>query len=432
METLKRNFIFLFSEAHLHDLAMSEAHYREQDLNHMEWYVKDNYITRDHVYKRLHFYLARPVEAYKGIDFDVFHRVLENPYEYIAPAFDFEGGEAVGNIIKALFDLPLFDFPRYETPNVPPEFAPFSTGFRDVKTINDALKSMSGLGTLLYDKKLYRKYQNWTAQLFDRDQYSWDIWSFDFDERMKDSLFGKTFREMVKDMTAGNDADDEYQCFINTYTQLEFLGVTQEKKGGKKKANTYWDIRRDATHAFFASKADYLVTDDRGMQEKAFIVYRMLKYRTEVLSTTDFIGRSALLTRNEDDTRSFLNGIRYTLQKGMVVRQEPLEQATLLKTLYPVFNYFNRLQSNEDGHLIFLRNSHPKYGLMYSEMELLVEKCKRIFGPPILVPHLPSDYKNIVYGDNLAVWKIGKEMVRLVFEEVAGQPGLFLVIGPAS
>src|SRR5690606_4274114 len=121
----------------------------------------------------------------------------------------------------------------------------------------DFLKNIGGFGNFLTNPKEFRKYQKLLSNFVNRDTYSYDQWSFDFDQKLKETFFGKSFKELVEITISESDKNDFYTNFINTYTGLESFGVTEERTGknGKLKKNSFMDIYRDATHAFFATYA---------------------------------------------------------------------------------------------------------------------------------------------------------------------------------
>lgn len=423
VECLKECFIFPFSEGHLHDLSKSKITYRDEDLKHMERYVGNNYICRDHIKKELHFYLATPTEAYEGINFEEMNTALVDPFKYINEMFDFEGGEAFKGIFDNLYNMPIFNFSEIENSALRPEHKDVFEEFEGISSINDALKKFKGIGEKLDNPKDFKKYKNLLSPYIDRKEYSFEECSFDFDERMKDTLFGKTFSEMVELTIGDADQNDDYTRFINSYTSLEFYGVTEERSGSKQKLkqNSYWDIHKDAVHAFFASKSDYFVTDDFGVQTKAFIVYKLLGIKTEVLSVKDFIAKSVFLIKNEDNIGSFVKGVTYSLEKGFVINRSVIENRQVIKLIYPVFNYFNRVQVNSDNkvrNIQLFRSSEIKGGIMFAEIDLIVHKCSTLFGSDVEFKgqnKLP-EYGNFENGDFIRKWKCGESIITISWE----------------
>lgn len=422
MEKLKDVFIFQFSEGHLHDLSKSEESYREEDLKHMEQYVANNYICRDHIKKDIHFYLKTPTEAYQTIDFSQMDFSYENPLSFLDDLDDLEGGSEMKEMFQKLFDMPIFDPIEVDTSALAPDVKALAQQFQDIRSMNDMLKKMQGISPMLDSPKEFKKYQDILRPYIDRKEYSFDEWSFDFDERMKDTLFGKSFSEMVELTLVGADKEDEYQRFINTYTHLEAFGVTQETTGSKQKLkkNSFWDIHKDAVHAFFASKSDYYVTDDLGAQTKAFIVFKLLDIPTEVLSVKDYLSKCTFLLKNEEDIYSLAKGLVYSLERGFVINQSVLEDRQLIKLNYPVMNYFNRMQiNNKERSVNLFRSSKLKTGILFAEVNLLIKKCTKLFGQDIDFKDESAlgEYGKFEDGETIRKWNYGNSMVTLTWEK---------------
>jgi len=389
VETLRNALIFVFSDAHLSDLSKSDLTYREIDFNHMETYVGTNFFSFDHVYKKFNVYIATPCDAYGSTDFQSFEKAVENPLEFIDNLFNQDETAILKPLMDTLLNTPIFDNigqgQQYSSLTSPEIISALS----NIRTMKDALTATAGLGGFLTSKTEFAKIQDFMRSQINRDDYSFDIWSFEFDQKMKETALGKSFSEMVEIVNTGTSKEDTYNRFINFYTHLEFLGVTTERVGGKRKKNSLLEIQRDAAHAYFASMTDYFVSDDQGLLKKSFITYRMFGINTEVLSVNDFIFRSKLLLNNEEDLSSFCKGVKFSLKNGFVLHQAQLTGDRVIKLQYPVMNYFNRLQFGIYGDVpgvVLFRSAQDGHGMMWAEFDLLVTKCTNLFG-------LPSDRK---------------------------------------
>ena len=58
-----------------------------------------------------------------------------------------------------------------------------------------------------------------------------------------------------------------------------------------KSKNNLSNIHRDSNHLFFASKADYLISEDKHFREKAKFIYQVYDVKTKVVSETEFLER---------------------------------------------------------------------------------------------------------------------------------------------
>lgn len=427
VEKLKDVFLFVFSDAHLNDLSNSEEIYREIDLAHMAEYVKNNYFHHDHIERTDKISLATPKEAYSSIDFEVSRKILEDPNGFIEEAFGMEELSSLQPMFKQLLDMPLFDTAKKD-PILSNSLETLGLGqeFSGISTIRDALKGLNQAGGFISDKESFAKHQQFLRSYVDRKEYSYEVWSFDFDERMKETAFGKSFSELVDIVSTSAGPEDDYNRFINTYVQLEFLGVTEERSGGKRKKNSYMDLQRDAAHAYFATMTDYFVSDDKGVQTKAFIAYKIFGIATQVLTVKDFIAKSPFLLNNEEDLNSFATGIKYSLKHGFVIHHSLMSNQQVIKLPYPVLNYFDRLQSSISNagksYLLLFRSARGRrHGVMYAEFNLLLNKCIKLLG-------LPKDYKNrldltefkeLEDNETQRTWSLGSSSATLSFGDTS-------------
>lgn len=382
VKSLREAFLFIFSDAHLVDLSSSDSTYRDKDLQHMEEYVGKNFFSFDQVHKKFHISLATPSEAYANTNYHLYNRVLDDPFEALENLLNEEEAKIFKPFLDNILNLPL--------PPVSDASKEFSTSasfkmeepLKEVRTLRDLIAEAGGM---LTDKNEFAAIQSIMFNYINRDDYSFDAWSFDFDEKMKATAIGKTFTEMVNMTCAGLPKEDTYNRFINFYTFLEFFGVTQERSGGKRKKNSMQDLHKDAAHAYFASNTDYFVSDDKGVLSKAFIAYRMFDINTEVLSINDFMTKCGFLLKNEEDLSSLFRGLRFSLKSGFVMEHSSLTDHQLIKLPYQVLNYFDRLQvdniSNSPSLLLF-RSPKTSHGIMWAEFDLLLSKCIHLFGMP--------------------------------------------------
>lgn len=395
VDNLKDKVLFIFSDGHLDDLKNSVNPYRDSDLEFMGVYTKDNYYAVD-LDLELALYLADPLTAFNGKDYKAVDEFYSNPSK-ISNIFDQLGDEPAIRQVKQLFhdflnrplsslhppvDLEKIDIedrdllsrllPNYSTEMTVKEFVEkqmeFSVSFKD-------------------DKKELRKMRNFIGKNFNRDDYSWDKWKQRFDVKLKDTKLKKTFSELLDAMPLADKGTGVYRKITNAYTLLEYFNITEERSKGKLKPFTFSSLHQDAQHVFYAAYTDYLVTDDRGMQLKAAIVYEMLGMSTEVLSVTDFINRNHQLQFNEETYESFINALNYDLLHAMelIHRLDPISNKVIrtLKTSHSYFNYFNRIQLISEGEhdiILYCERGSPAKFIMFRENELIVNKLIRAFG----------------------------------------------------
>jgi len=109
-ECLKDIMLFTFSDAHLDDLSSSPKEYRDDDLQFLEKYVRDNYFTREVKEKNTFCYIATPLQVYYNKDYDAYNEFFNNPFD-INKLFDGIGDgdfeKNVKELMTSIFNMPI-------------------------------------------------------------------------------------------------------------------------------------------------------------------------------------------------------------------------------------------------------------------------------------------------------------------------------------
>lgn len=393
---LKDKMLFTFSDAHLDDLKDSVMEYAEKDLLLMGEYVKDNYFMHDFISKkRTSPYLATPLEAFKNKNYEAYRNVLENPFDLDSLFKEFDDipmGPMIKNLVKKIYDAPISIFGTANkelTPRDQELMRKFSPNYHDTMTLNELMNDMWPYSkSLLFDKNEFTQLRRYIASYINRDDFSFEEWGMMFNDKFKESPLKKTFLETVDDMLTEAQKENFYDRFNKAYTMLELYNVTREKKGKSLKKFSMESLNTDAAHAWYASFSDYLVTDDKGLQIKATIIYQLFNIPTKVLSSKDFLNHKSILLGSEETLQSLMASLRYDLKHGFQLydRFDPFTNETVrtYKASHPYFNYFNCYQvisSKENLVIAFYcdRNSHASF-FMFREIELLVSKLNSMLG----------------------------------------------------
>jgi hypothetical protein len=392
----KGKVLFIFSDAHLVDLKTSENPYRDQDLRFMGEYVEDNYFAVD-VKLEFQCYLADPFSAFYSKDYEAADNIYKN-FSVLTNIFDQLGDTSealqLKNIFNTFLERPLSlitSMPNLETMEpgskewlfkIFPDFSPemtmkqlmennmrFALGFKD-------------------DKKEMRKIRNFIAKNLNRDNYSWDNWKHNFNLKFKDTPFNKTFLEMVDGMLGEHRKNHLYSKITNAYMLLEWYNVTEERTSKGPKQFTFTSLNQDAQHVYYAAFCDYLVTDDLGMQLKAFIIYQLFNIPTRVLTTQDFINRNHQISNNEDTFGSFKEALIYDLRHAFLLFSKPDIQSDnridTYRTNHVYFNYVNRMQlvqgPQERRCVLYCERISFSNFFLYREIASLSGKLTMIFG----------------------------------------------------
>jgi hypothetical protein len=399
VNALKDKFVLCFSDAHLDDLKRSQKHYRDQDLSFMEQYVNYNYYAYEHVNKPgFRHYLSTPKEAFDRRNYEAAEKIVANPFDLkllIEGLDDMPEMQPLVTLFDTVMNMPISalgptvdvsamdETNKYWMDKVFP-------GYSSDMSIKDMMTSITPFGIgMLEDEKKVTELRRHISDYMDSNDYSFAKWGMGFNEAFRNTALGKTFLEVIDNMLLDSQKNNIYLRFSYAYSLLEMYNVTQERKsrGGLKKFN-YESLTTDALHAYFASFCDYLITDDKGLQVKAHIMYELLGFSTKVLSTQDFINSKTLLTGQEETFNSFLDSLVYDLEKSFQIGQkQDISNGTSIKTYktsHHYFNYFNRLNrisgSGNITLVLYCERSGEGNFIMSSEVELLVKKTISVLG----------------------------------------------------
>jgi hypothetical protein len=426
-DSLKGKMLFTFSDAHLDDLKDSQPEFAEADLLRMGEYVDDNYFMHDFVNeKRTGPYLATPLKAFKGKNYNAYDKVFENPFDIDKLFEEFSEDdftESLKGMLKSFYNLPVGIWgsgfnATITDPNSKQLFDKFSPNYNSEMTLGEFINDIWPFTKMLFkDKRTVAELRRSIAGYMKPDEYSFEKWGIAFNSKFKDSPVGKTFLEVIESMLTDSQKDDLYQKFNYAYTMLEIYNITQERTSSGPKKFTLASLNTDALHAWYASFSDYLITNDKGMQVKASIVYNLLGLPTKVLSLQDFINHKTIWLGREETWEQFTQAFSYDLKHSFQLyhRQSLLQDQTVTnyKPNHYYFNYFNRyqtIQSDDSTMCAFYcdRESHANF-FLYREIELLVNKLINMLGTDDQNRGRFSMEEKARYedGDSIRQWKKG-------------------------
>lgn len=400
MEALKDKFLFCYSDAHLDDLKDSTIkEYLDEDLTVIEEYTKDNYFSYDYIKeKTFQCYLTTAKKAFINHDYEAAKQSLDHPFDLdklFDDVDDFPELQPIKDLLKSYMDMPVsllgpaMDISKLDAQNQQ-LFDKMMPGYNPDMSIKNFMKSIQPYAKeLLINPKELTELRKHASNYLDREIYGYEKCGLEFNQNLKDSPFGKSFLEIVDSAILENQKKDDLHRFTYAYSLLEVYGITQERDNKNKlKKFTYDSLHRDATHAYFASFCDYLVTDDKGLQVKAHILYSLFGFETKILTKEDFINSKSLLLAYEETLETFKNSFAYDLNHSFQLFDKTSISSNIntkeFKTTHPYFNYFNRIQIiNEDQintYALFCRRHLQANFVMYREIELLTNKLIVLFG----------------------------------------------------
>lgn len=434
-ESLNKIMLFTFSDAHLDDLHNSIKEYRDNDLILMEKYVKDNYFSHDFVTeKKTTCYLASPYQAYHDKDYEAYNNVLGSNFD-INSLFDGLENDNLGgvikNMMKTIFNMPINNsIYQPENPNEKSlEWHNKLFTDKKVTTLGESINQMFSFGqNLLADEKEVTSLRNYIQSYVDRGDYSFENWGDKFDIKFKETQFGQSFSEIIEQIYTSNEKNYTlYDKFILYYSSLEMLNITKETTGKKAKAKkfNFSSLNTDAQHAWYASFSDYLVTDDKGLQIKAYLTYKYFKIPTKIISSYDFLNSKTLTINQEETYESLMKSLIYDMENSFqLYSQQDLINGNIVntyKTTYPYFNYFNRIQvyqyeeTNKYELTLYCERTDNSNYLMFRELESITNKLVEVFGNDF---HSKGQYNFETEKRNqeniIREWKVGNLLFSLL------------------
>lgn len=403
LNSLKGKVLFTYSDSHLDDLSTSIDPFLTSDLESMEEFVQDNLFRHDIVKKHTSCLLAIPKVAYKDKDYSINSTGNNvNPFDTLEKLFDDMQEDDSTGLMKVLADsfkqlmtLPMLDMSGItdnenmddSTKEMINKLFPSPKRYMSIKDVAD---NIFPYGTLIYnDKKELTEFRRFSRKYIKDDEVSFEKWGLDFTAKFKESKIGKDFNEFIESTYSDKEKMTLYDKFVRIYAMLEIIGVdTERNKKGRLKEFNYRSLHLDASHAYYASYSDYLVSHDKGMQVKAFITYSLLGIKTKVLTLEEFKNSKSLILSNEEDLDSYLKSLEYDLDNGILIESKyNLMSHTNTKTYttaHNYFNYFNRIQvinfDTEKAIVLYCDRSKHSNWYMFREIELLSQKLINVFG----------------------------------------------------
>ncbi len=424
MDELNNIMLFTFSFAHLEDKSRTKKehiHLAEDDLKRMEMYVKDNYFSYEENDKMTHFFLATPLEAFEGINFDTYNEVLQNGFDYTSLLTDLDDDEIsrpFNAMMKSLLDMSVIN-PRISIANDNSQSEEWLDKFypqEENVTFGELINKMMGFGNqFLNNSSEIKEIRKYLAEYLDRDDYSFEKWGIEFDKKFSDTQIKMSFSESMEKVFKINSNYTDYDKFLLYYCSLELYNVTKEKSSGKTKSFNFRSLQNDAKHAWYASFSDYLVSDDRGLLMKAHIAYRYFKIPTSILSTTEFINMKTQFLNQEENSKAFIETLKYEVKKSLVLKGETFSDTSkIIKPTHNFFNYFNRIKEDSKIVTLFCERTAKTNNLMYREIELLINKLINLFGVDINNKGYFDFDKEIKENEGyLRVWKLEDLTIKL-------------------
>ncbi len=440
MDSLASEVLFIFSCAHLEDLKNCTKEQRESDLELMSRYVRDNYFYRNPIKNVTTCLIASPIQAADNIDYSTMNNVMNNPLDLDLLTDNDDGaheGMLVNNLINSVFSLPISAVgPTIDTSNFTEGhrilFDKVFPNYKPEMSVKEFLNSVMCYGSaLLNDPKEVTELRKHAEDYIKSDTYSFRVWGMEFNEKLREKT-GKSFLDMIEGMLLEKQKNDFYIRFQHAYALLEMFNITREKAGKKTKRFNYWSLNNDASHAYFASLCDYLVTDDKGMQVKATILYKLFGIETKVLSTKDFVEEAPRFISHEKTASDLIANLNYNIENsGLVSAESEIETRDVIswykmnRTIVALFSDLYVIQHANNINLTYVLSfgrslNDCSITLMHREIELVVSKVVAILGKDDLGREQFSSDEKFSNGDPLRLWSFKEASFELLFQVQSG------------
>jgi len=395
MNETKDKFLFVFSDGHLDDLRNSRSELKQQDLHLMGSYVKDNFFTRDPISRKVTCKLLTPIQADAQIDHEAYKKAIDKPFDFdeIFKGLDnTPEGRLAKQVIDSVYNMPLSSLGNTMDTSILNEksrdlFDKMFPGYTPNMTLKDFFRSIGPFtSSLMKDSFQVTELRRYIKSYIDSDNYSFHLWGMEFNQKLKEH-WGKSFLEVIDGMLLEDQKGDFYLRFHHAYTMLEMYNITQEKTGGKTKKFSFQSLANDAIHAYFGSMCDSLITDDKGLQVKAAILYKLFGINTKILSSSDFLAKYDSLTFSETSSQ-FIDEIGHSMDSSEVLTMESdIESRNMIfhyRLEKPILNFFTMMYTVRGQKVFQIVLSLGRYWnngmLMIREIELIVNRCIIVFG----------------------------------------------------
>lgn len=202
-----------------------------------------------------------------------------------------------------------------------------------------------------------------------------------------------TFKKYVN-MTVELSKKDNatiYDYFTTAYHLMDLIGFKPDKL--PKFTDNLQNIRTDVEHAFFASRCDYFVTNDKNLALKTKVLYKEFDVFTQVLIPEEFIRVVSEKMHHKNEDGSFINEALKMISESALIEKylkeiDPDLETDISEYNLPVFYFDFFTKVNTMNYLTqnmlvleFYRaySEHYKFAF-YTETQKLVRNVLEFFG----------------------------------------------------
>ena len=337
LNNIKDKTFIYYSDAHLRDLQNSNnIEFIKEDLRLMEQYVNQNYFSYCPTTKKLNIYIESPEKIY----FELYNNKKQDSFDDIINELE---NSPFNNLLNQNISFPKILTGDNKADEFLQRFVPSGKTFSIVEFIK---YSLTHTEDLLYSSKGFKELKMFVTSYMNTEKFSFKNWGDEFENKFNSTFSNNSdfSLQYIIDFTNKHFKleNDFYSQFINYYTLLEILGITNEKINNKKN-RSFDSILIDAEHAFHAKESDFLITDDKGLQLKAYLCYKKFKIKTEILNIDEFVNLSKIIEIQNLDFANFINLLSYDFsqKKDILCKIENDNNNCFINTSISYFNFFD-------------------------------------------------------------------------------------------
>jgi hypothetical protein len=368
----KGEFIYCFSEAHLHDLSRDKSDVKYADMASMEKITDDNCFF----YKEgIRFEYHTPIEYYNMYEWSE-----ESTSEIMNNTLN---DNSILSYLKPLFrSIPFTDIiPLEELPHNMPQDV-IDLFMKSTNLYDFFILFIKMTDTLSQEQKKFKELLHFLhSSFFNRVTYEQlGIKGFDGSTITNQEDFRNSYAQYF--LNNGKDKS-VYDLFLELYNGLEFLGFVKGKPRKQKMIN----MINDARHAFFGGCCDIVVSKDEDFLRKATFMYDIYELRIKVMSVSEFsqflldqktIEESSLVNlfsemKNEETQKDISNSVEIDGIQEICYH---------LRRVY--WGYFDTLIRYSNGDIYFAKNIRKLLpNTLIKEIEYCTNKIAEELGDDI-------------------------------------------------
>ena|GEM_PF-1474890 len=362
----KRNIVFCFSEAHLHDLNRDKTDEKFKDMDFIESIAENHCFYID---KRAKFSYLTPKEYYEGFDWNAPFELGGDPlidgllqmFKNIPLSFKelMPAENNSGHMTNSMFDL-------LQKPNNLYEFMEEMLKYSD--KLNDHKEFKEHLRVLHANSQMPNIDTATEIEGYDGTKVT--------DKEKFRNSFTKRFLQEGKEKPL-------HDLYSDLYHGLEVFGFVK----GKPKKQKMMNLIDDARHSFFGAHCDIVVSKDEDFLAKTRFLYDVVEIKTQIVSFDDFAN---VLDIIEADDALLLNDLATNINQPILKEMEIGDDTNgnigtvVVRLPHKYFSYFNALAyiGSPAGVFFSFTQEYISYstGTLTKQIEFVTNKFAVLLG----------------------------------------------------